>query len=100
MPFARESITAGRSLYLSNGCANCHGADGKALLDLFANATDLTNPKYWNNGTEPGQIFKSIRDGSGASMPPFKGTIAKESDLWNLVNYIQNLWPADRQPKP
>ncbi|MEI7931812.1 MAG: c-type cytochrome [Alphaproteobacteria bacterium] len=100
VPFTRESIAAGRLLYFSNGCTNCHGADGKALIDILANATDLTDPKFWNYGTEPGQIFKSLRDGWGASMPPFKGTISKETDLWNLVNFIQSLWPADRQPKP
>lgn len=100
VPFTPESRAAGRTLYFSNGCANCHGADGKALGDIFADATDLTNPRFWIHGTEPGQIFKSLRDGWGASMPPYKGTITKETDLWNMVNYIESLWPADRQPKP
>jgi mono/diheme cytochrome c family protein len=98
VPFTTESIAAGKQLYLFHNCAACHGPDGKALIDVIANATDLTEPKFWNNGTEPGQIFKSLRDGAAVTMPPYKGKISKETDLWNLVNFIQSLWPADRQP--
>jgi mono/diheme cytochrome c family protein len=98
VPFSNDSIAVGKKLYLVNNCAACHGSDGKALLDIVAeNATDLTDPKFWNNGTEPGQIFKSLRDGAGPKMPAFKGKIADE-DLWRLVNFIESLWPADRQP--
>lgn len=97
-PFSNDSIAAGKKVYLLNNCSACHGSDGKALLDIVAeNATDLTDPKFWNNGTEPGQIFKSLRDGAGPKMPAFKGKIADE-DLWRLVTFIQSLWPADRQP--
>lgn len=98
LPFNSESIAAGKTVYLLNNCAACHGSDGKALLDIVAeNATDLTDPKFWNNGTEPGQIFKSLHDGAGPKMPAFRGKI-KDEDLWRLVNFIQSLWPADRQP--
>jgi mono/diheme cytochrome c family protein len=98
VPFNNDSIAAGKTVYLLNNCSACHGSDGKALLDIVAeNATDLTDPKFWNNGTEPGQIFKSLRDGAGPKMPAFKTKI-KEDDLWRLVNFIQSLWPADRQP--
>ena len=96
--FSNASIAAGKTLYLVNNCAACHGSDGKALLDIVAgNATDLTDPRFWNNGIEPGQIFKSLRDGAGPKMPAFKGKI-EEEDLWRLVDFIQSLWPTDRQP--
>lgn len=99
LPFNSETIAAGKTLYLLNNCAACHGSDGKALLDIVAeNATDLTDPKFWNNGTEPGEIFKSLHDGAGPKMPAFRGKI-KDEDLWRLVNFIQSLWPADRQPE-
>ena len=98
VPFSSDSIAAGKKLYLVNNCAACHGSDGKALLDIVAgNATDLTDPSIWNNGTAPGQIFKSLRDGAGPKMPAFKGKI-QDDDLWRLVDFIQSLWPADRQP--
>lgn len=98
VPFSSDAIAAGRKLYLVNNCAACHGSDGKALLDIVAgNATDLTDPTVWNNGTAPGQIFRSLRDGAGPKMPAFKGKI-EENDLWRLADFIQSLWPADRQP--
>jgi mono/diheme cytochrome c family protein len=99
VPFSNASIAAGKQLYGLNNCAACHGADGKALIDVVANATDLTSPQLYDHGTKVGEIFKSIRDGAASAMPSYKGKIAKEADIWNLVNFIQSLWPADKQPK-
>jgi mono/diheme cytochrome c family protein len=92
------SIGRGRLLFATSGCISCHGSDGKALIEVVANATDLTNPKVWKNGTEEGQIFRSIRDGAGAAMPAFKGQITQEQDIWNIVNFIHSLWPKDQRP--
>lgn len=97
VPFTRKSIAKGRDLFLRN-CVGCHGDDGKALIDVVANATDLTDPKGFRDGTSDGEIFRSIRDGAGASMPSFKSQIDKEEDLWYLVNFIHSLWPTDAQP--
>lgn len=97
VPFTKKSIAQGRSLFLRN-CAGCHGNDAKAMVDVVADATDLTEPKVWKNGTTEGEIFRSIRDGQGASMPSFKTQIAREEDLWNLVNFIRSLWPESMRP--
>ena len=99
IPFSSASIAAGKQIYIFNNCSACHGTDGKALVDVVANATDLTSPNLYDHGTKEGEIFKSIRDGAAAAMPPYKGKIAKEADIWNLVNFVQSLWPADKQPK-
>jgi len=72
IPFTNASISRGRLVYASLGCNACHGNDGKALIEVVANATDLTNPSVWKKGTEEGLIYRSIRDGAGLSMPPFK----------------------------
>jgi cytochrome c len=98
VPFSKPSIARGRILY-TRACTECHGADGKSLVDVVANATDLTNPKAWKSGTSEGEIFRSIRDGAGEAMPPFAEKISKEEDLWNLVNYLRNLWPDSARPK-
>jgi mono/diheme cytochrome c family protein len=92
------SIRRGRLLFATSGCVSCHGTDGKALIEVVANATDLTNPKVWKNGTAEGQIFRSIRDGAGVAMPAFKGQITQEQDVWNIVNFIHSLWPQDQRP--
>ena len=93
VPFTSESIARGKRLYQTQGCANCHGSDGKALVEVVANATDLTDPKVWKNGIDEGLIFRSIRDGAGLAMPPFKTEVTAQEDLWHLVNFVRSLWP-------
>jgi mono/diheme cytochrome c family protein len=98
IPFTKKSINRGRTLFLGS-CTACHGMDGKAQVDVVADATDLTSPKLWRNGTSEGEIFKSIKEGAGTGMPPFKFQIHQDEDLWNLVNYIRSLWPESVRPQ-
>jgi len=98
IPFSKESIARGRAIFARN-CTACHGNDGKSEVDVVANATDLTEPKLWRSGTAEGEIFRSIRDGAGDTMPPFKSQLQKEEDLWHLVNFIRSLWPESMRPK-
>ena len=95
--YTKKSISRGRIIYSQN-CTGCHGADGKAELAVIAEATDLTSPKLYKNGTSDGEIFRSIRDGAGDQMPPFSSQIDKEEDLWHLVNFIHSLWPESMRP--
>jgi mono/diheme cytochrome c family protein len=98
VPFSKASIAQGRTLFTQN-CSECHGRDGKAMIDVIADATNLTEPKLWKNGTSEGEIFRSIRDGAGLNMPPYRNQIRKEEDLWHLVNFIRSLWPESLRPK-
>ncbi len=97
VPYTKKSIAQGRVLFLRY-CTGCHGSDGKAMVDVVANATDLTAPEGWKNGTSDGEAFRSIRDGAGESMPSFKSQIHEEEQIWQLVNYIHSLWPAGKRP--
>ena len=97
VPYTKKSISQGRSVYMRN-CTGCHGADGKATVDVVADATDLTSPKLWKNGTTEGEIFRSISEGQGASMPIFKNQL-KEEEIWHLVNFIRSLWPESMRPQ-
>jgi mono/diheme cytochrome c family protein len=97
VPFTKKSIAQGRNLFARN-CTGCHGPDGKAMVDVVADATDLTDPKGFRDGSTDGEIYRSIRDGASSSMPAFKSQISKDEDLWHLVNYIHNLWPDSSQP--
>lgn len=96
--FTKTSITQGRTIFLRY-CAECHGNDGKAMIDVIADATNLTDPKLWKSGTSEGEIFRSIRDGAGLNMPPYKNQIRNEENLWHLVNFIRDLWPESSKPK-
>ncbi len=94
--YSKKSIAAGKSLFARN-CTGCHGADGKAQVDVVADATDLTAPKFYKSGTSEGEMFRSIRDGAGETMPPFKEQLSAD-EIWNLVNFIRNLWPESMRP--
>jgi mono/diheme cytochrome c family protein len=96
VPFTKKSIAQGRAVYMRN-CTMCHGSDGKATEDVVSNATDLTSPKLWRNGTSDGEIFRDIRDGVG-EMPALKSQIHQAEDLWNLVNFVRSLWPESMRP--
>jgi mono/diheme cytochrome c family protein len=96
--YTAKSIAQGKTVFMRY-CTECHGSDGKAQIDVIANATDLTDPEIWKSGTTTGEIFRSIRDGAGVSMPPYKNQIRKEEDLWHLVNFTQSLWPESARPK-
>ena len=96
--YSKKSITQGRAVF-SRSCVGCHGADGKSQVDVVADATDLTDPKLWKSGITEGEMFRSIRDGQGASMPAFRTQIRKEEDLWHMVNFIRSLWPEDARPQ-
>lgn len=98
VPFTKASIARGKILY-SRDCTECHGADGKSLVDVVANATDLTDPKAWKSGTSEGEVYRSIRDGAGEAMPPFVEKVSKEEDLWHLTNFLRSLWPDSARPK-
>ncbi len=96
-PYTKKSIAQGRVTF-ARYCTTCHGPDGKAQVDVVADATDLTSPGSFKSGTSEGEIFRSIRDGAGETMPPFKTQISGDADLWHLVNYIRSLWPESMRP--
>jgi mono/diheme cytochrome c family protein len=97
VPYSKKSISQGRGTF-ARYCVGCHGPDGKATVDVIADATDLTAPKTWKDGTTDGEIFRSIRDGQNDSMPAFKTQLRQDEDMWNLVNFIHSLWPESTRP--
>jgi mono/diheme cytochrome c family protein len=97
VPYTRKSIAQGKIVF-ARYCTTCHGPDGKAQVDVVADATDLTTPPAFKSGSSDGEIFRSIRDGAGETMPPFKTQINGDTDLWHLVNYIHSLWPESARP--
>ena len=97
VPNTADSIGKGRALFL-NLCAGCHGVDGKAQIDVVANATDLTDPSGYKNGSDVATITKSIRDGSGAVMPAWGPVLKDPADIGHLLNYVRSLWPEAQRP--
>ncbi len=98
IPYTKKSIARGKTIY-ARYCTECHGVDGKAQIDVVANATNLTNTEKYLHGTTEGEIFRSIRDGAGVDMPPFKTMLKNEEDIWSIVNFVRSLWPEDKRPE-
>jgi len=97
VPYTSESIDKGRALY-TNLCTECHGRDGKSLVDVISDATDLTEPDLYRNGSSDAAIDQSIRDGAGSGMPPFGSHLKDGDDVGHLRNFIKSLWPEARRP--
>ena len=94
--YTPESVQAGAQIYL-NYCTACHGKDGRALMDVISDATDLTDPEAYYNGSTREDMFRSISEGAGVGMPPWKSQLKDEQDIWHLVNFIQSLWTAEQR---
>jgi len=96
VPYTDESVARGAQLF-QQYCTECHGKDGRALMDVISDATDLTDPEAYYNGSTQGDIFRSIHDGAGVGMPPWSFQIKDERDIWHLVNFIRSLWTTEQR---
>ncbi len=98
VPYSTKSIKRGKALY-KRLCVECHGPDGKSQIDVIADASDLTEPEYYYHGSTVGEVFRSIRNGAGENMPPYKDEVRNTKDLWDLVNFTRSLWPEKDRPE-
>jgi len=96
VPYTAKSIAKGKLIYAQN-CANCHGEDGQAQIDVISVATDLTSPEMYYFGISEGEIFDATRNGCGEGMPPYSFILTDE-EIWHSVNFMLSLWPADQRP--
>lgn len=115
-----ESRANGRLLYLSDKtkCYTCHGNTGRgnggAVEDFWPNPNSKTGGKFevrglhdvWGNplqprnlrlgqyrgGRRPIDIYRRLYAGiKGTPMPAFGGTVLKDEEIWDVVNYVMSL---------
>lgn len=121
-----ESRLRGRVLYMSNRtkCYTCHGplgrGDGGAAEDFWPipgsqppknypqrglhdqwghrlQPRDLTRGQY-RGGRRPLDLYRRVFAGiKGTPMPAFGGTVLKDAEIWDLVNYVMSI-PFETQP--
>src|SRR5262245_44602897 len=91
-----ESISRGRSIYETQGCAGCHGADmrkGGILQDAKNHPVlirDLTRPWNFGGGSNPDQIWLRLTTGlAGSSMPSYEHALTADQ-RWDLVRYVES----------
>ena len=93
-----QSIASGRQTY-TRFCVSCHGrtglgdGPGAAAVEGPVKPANLADEK-WDHGSTDGEVYATIRDGVG---PKFDmaawGERVKETDIWNVINYIHSLAP-------
>lgn len=60
----------------------------------YPGAIDLADPEAYLLGTFDEDIYNSIAEGSGPTMPGFVQELGEEG-VWDLVNYITSLWDEE-----
>jgi len=85
----KDSVSRGALIY-SKHCISCHGvnAEGNGALAATLNPKP-TNLKAMSGGHSDGDFAWKIANGRDA-MPAWKDTLS-ENEIWDLVNFIQNL---------
>jgi mono/diheme cytochrome c family protein len=70
------------------------------LHDFWGNPLpprDLTKGQY-RGGRRPIDLFRRIHAGiKGTPMPAFGGTVLKDEDIWDVVNYVMSI-PFESSP--
>ena len=78
-------------------CTECHGRDGRAQMDVIADATELTDPEAYYSGSSPQDIFTSIDNGAGVAMPAWGPVFNSDDKIWDLVHFIRSLWTLQQR---
>lgn len=111
-PKTDESVRSGHQIFLSQGCAKCHGTYGRGGSmgnvevgkDAWGNkaaAADLSSGMF-HGGDRPIDIYRRIYAGiNGTPMPAFANTFQKDPDaVWQLVHFIKEAGNRRRLGKP
>jgi mono/diheme cytochrome c family protein len=104
-PVTEESIARGRVVYEEQGCAACHGGQGRGnglsaptLKDDWGHhirPADMTQRWTFRGGPTRQDMFRTFSTGlNGTPMPSYFDSLAVE-DRWHLVNYMQSLGDGD-----
>jgi mono/diheme cytochrome c family protein len=98
-PAGSEAAGRGQTLYVTAGCADCHGADGRASgwrperegPGGPPRPTDLTEPWTFRGGSDTASVVRTLLTGlDGSPMPAYAGVLAT-GEAWDLVRYLETL---------
>jgi hypothetical protein len=78
-------------------CIRCHGVDGRGVWDI-PDVPDFTNARWQATRTD-GQLTRSIVEGRGAVMPPFRGTLTLE-ESFAMARYLRTFQPGTEVSRP
>ena len=78
-------------------CIRCHGVDGRGVWDI-PDVPDFTNSR-WQASRTDAQLSRSIIEGRGACMPPFRGAVTLE-ESWAMARYLRTFVPGTEVSPP
>jgi hypothetical protein len=78
-------------------CIRCHGVDGRGVWDI-PGVPDFTNQGWQACRPDP-SLVRSIIEGRGAVMPPFRGTLTLE-EAWAMARHLRRFVPGTEVPRP
>jgi hypothetical protein len=78
-------------------CIRCHGVDGRGVWDI-PDVPDFSNARWQATRTD-GQLARSIVEGRGAVMPPFRGTLTLE-ESFAMARYLRTFLPGTEVARP
>ncbi len=91
---ATGAVEQGKALFIRNGCAVCHGPDGRGDGQIAATLKppprDFRDPAAYKNGHSKAAIARTIQKGMpGTSMPGYGHLAAEERE--QIAAYIRSL---------
>ena len=97
IPSSPESVARGKALFASQGCAACHGDDGRGgqrYDDGSGHAVfarDLTAPWAFRGGSRPQDVWLRLTTGiMPGPMPPYADVLPAAA-RWDLVNFVASI---------
>lgn len=102
--FTLESIASGKDLFMKN-CSGCHGVKGRGdgesthrIVNIEKDSLfprNLTKSWLFRRGSSRKDLYTTIRTGlSLTSMPMLSSRIFSDTQIWDIVNFVQTLSPA------
>jgi mono/diheme cytochrome c family protein len=97
IPSSPESVARGKALFASQGCAACHGDDGRGgqrYDDGTGHAVfarDLTAPWAFRGGSRPQDVWLRLTTGIMPGPMPAYADVLPATARWDLVNFVASL---------
>jgi mono/diheme cytochrome c family protein len=97
IPRSLESVARGKALFVSEGCATCHGEEGRggqAFDDESGHqvfARDLTAPWAFRGGGRAEDIWLRLTTGIMPGPMPSYADVLSADARWDLANFVVSL---------
>lgn len=100
---AQDAVEQGQALFIRNGCAVCHGpegrGDGQVAATLRPPPRDFRDPAAYKNGHSKAAIARTIQKGlPGTAMPGYRHLSAQERE--QIAAYICSLLEEENEDTP